>query len=108
MAEETRYAEMTVDELSSELAERGLPKSGKKDALIARLLDDDVAQGGVAPEAEPVAPAAEAGAPTDDDDGDDEPAADEPKPKRGRRRGAAETTTRTAAARARPPPAAIP
>ncbi len=52
MSDESRYAGMKVDELEAELESRGLPKSGKKDDLIARLLDDDVAQGGTAPEAE--------------------------------------------------------
>jgi large subunit ribosomal protein L22 len=52
MSEADRYAAMTVDELGAELETRGLPKSGKKDELIARLLDDDTAQGGTAPEDE--------------------------------------------------------
>jgi ribosomal protein L22 len=90
---------MTVDELSAELETRGLPKGGKKDELITRLLDDDAAQGGAAPEDEAAEqPAAEAkAAATDEADAapsepaaDDAPA-DEPKPRR--RRGAAETTT---------------
>jgi ribosomal protein L22 len=50
MAEPTEYAKLTVDELKAELEKRGLPKSGKKDELIARLEDDDTAQGGTAPE----------------------------------------------------------
>ena len=74
MAEETKYAEMTVDELKAELEKRELTKSGKKDELIARLEDDDVAQGGTAPENQ---------APVE------EPAEE----KQSRRRGAAETTT---------------
>jgi ribosomal protein L22 len=88
MAEQTKYAGMTVDQLSSELEERGLPKSGKKDDLIARLLDDDAAQGGTAPEAE--APA-ETAATEAADATDEEQEAGEEKPRRGRRRGAAET-----------------
>jgi ribosomal protein L22 len=52
MAEETKYAELTVEQLGEELEKRGLKKSGKKDELIARLEDDDAAQGGTAPEAE--------------------------------------------------------
>ena len=59
MAEESKYAEMTVDELEAELEKRDLPKSGKKDELIARLEDDDAAQGGTAPEDEPAARRAE-------------------------------------------------
>jgi ribosomal protein L22 len=86
---ETPYAELTVDELKAELEKRELPKSGKKDELIARLEDDDTAQGGTAPENE-----AAAGA---------EAEAAEDKPKR--RRGAAETTTpKPAQSTARPAP----
>jgi ribosomal protein L22 len=59
MAEETKYADLTVEQLGEELEKRGLKKSGKKDELIARLEDDDTAQGGTAPEAEE-APAEEA------------------------------------------------
>jgi ribosomal protein L22 len=51
-AEETKYAELTVEQLGEELEKRGLKKSGKKDELITRLEDDDAAQGGTAPEAE--------------------------------------------------------
>jgi ribosomal protein L22 len=58
-AEETKYADLTVEQLGEELEKRGLKKSGKKDELIARLEDDDTAQGGTAPEAEE-APAEEA------------------------------------------------
>jgi ribosomal protein L22 len=61
MAEETKYAELTVEQLGEELEKRGLKKSGKKDELIARLEDDDTAQGGTAPEDEK-APAEEAAA----------------------------------------------
>ena len=74
MAEASKYAEMTVDELKAELEKRELTKGGKKDELIARLEDDDTAQGGTAPENEA-------------------PAADETTEKPARRRGAAETTT---------------
>ena len=48
------WESLKVDELKAELEARGLPKSGKKDELIARLADDDVAQAGTTP-----APAAE-------------------------------------------------
>ena len=99
MAKATAYPQMTVDELSAELETRGLPKGGKKDELITRLLDDDAAQGGAAPEdeaAEQPAAEAEAAATDEADAAPSEPAADdapadEPKPRR--RRGAAETTT---------------
>jgi ribosomal protein L22 len=48
------WESLKVDELKAELEARGLPKSGKKEELIARLADDDVAQAGTTP-----APAAE-------------------------------------------------
>jgi ribosomal protein L22 len=70
MAEPTEYAKLTVDELKAELEKRELPKSGKKDELIARLEDDDTAQGGTAPESAPeaaeetTAPAPPAASPT--------------------------------------------
>ena len=35
------YEGWTKDELSEELEKRGLPKSGNKDELIARLQEDD-------------------------------------------------------------------
>lgn len=106
MAQETGYAALTVDQLGTELERRGLPKVGKKDELITRLLDDDTAQGGAAPEDEAAGqPAAEAEvAATDATDATDQAdaassetdagdgPADESKPRR-RRRGAAETTT---------------
>jgi large subunit ribosomal protein L22 len=48
------WESLKVEELKAELEARGLPKSGKKEELIARLADDDVAQAGTTP-----APAAE-------------------------------------------------
>ena len=75
------WESLKVDELKAELEARGLPKSGKKAELIARLADDDVAQKDnvVAP------PAAEA---------QDVEEADETAAKPGRpRRGSAETST---------------
>jgi large subunit ribosomal protein L22 len=63
VAEETKYAELTVEQLGEELEKRGLKKSGKKDELIARLEDDDTAQGGTAPEAEEAPAEEEAEAP---------------------------------------------
>jgi large subunit ribosomal protein L22 len=52
-APEGGWGELTVDELKSELEARDLPKSGKKDELIARL-DEDDASAGAAPAAAPV------------------------------------------------------
>ncbi len=90
MAKKSKYAEMTVDELTAELEKRELPKSGNKEELITRLEDDDAAQGGTAPEDEaPVDEAPEADESTEEDAEAPEPAE---KPAR-RRRGAAETTT---------------
>jgi ribosomal protein L22 len=59
------WESLKVDELKDELEARGLPKSGKKDELVARLEEDDAAP------AEAEAPAAETAA-------EGEPAADEP------------------------------
>jgi hypothetical protein len=39
--EGSSYSESTVAELKDELAERDLPKSGKKEDLVARLEEDD-------------------------------------------------------------------
>jgi len=50
MAQQTGYAELTVEQLKTELERRELPKTGKKDELITRLVDDDASQGGTAPE----------------------------------------------------------
>jgi ribosomal protein L22 len=82
------WESLKVDELKAELEARGLPKSGKKDELIARLADDDVAQKGNAVEA----PATEEAVAAEDEAAaeDKEPAA-EKAPKR-RRRGSAETS----------------
>jgi large subunit ribosomal protein L22 len=107
-APEGGWEALKVDELRAELEARGLPKSGNKAELIARLADDDVAQAGTAP-----APAAEKEAAAEDapqatetpepdseeaaeEDGDEEAGdedAGEPEAKKPRRRGSAETTT---------------
>jgi ribosomal protein L22 len=93
MAEESKYAQMTVEELRAELEKRELSKSGNKEELITRLEDDDTAQGGTAPENKAPVEAA-----------DEKPADKKP----ARRRGAAETTTSTRRDRdeARPAPRA--
>jgi large subunit ribosomal protein L22 len=96
------WESLKVDELKAELEARGLPKSGKKEELIARLADDDVAQAGTTP-----APAAEEEAVAEseaddgvrlkpDPEGEDEPAEDETAEKKPRRRrGSAETGATT-------------
>ena len=118
------WESLKVDDLKAELEARGLPKSGKKEELIARLADDDVAQAGTTPEAAPaeeVAPevatgeaaqeaGVEAAAAADADEaaaeelGAEDAAADEgdadgdaeaPGKQPPRRRGSAETGTRT-------------
>lgn len=38
---EPNYEDSTVEELKDLLAERGLPKTGKRDGLLARLREDD-------------------------------------------------------------------
>ena len=95
MARETGYAALTVDQLETELERRGLAKSGKKDELIARLLDDDAAQAGTEPraaKAEAVDADVAAEVAAEPEPADEEETPREEKPKR-RRRGAAETTT---------------
>jgi ribosomal protein L22 len=97
-APEGGWETLKVDELKAELEARGLPKSGNKAELIARLADDDVAQAGTAPapaaekEAAPedVPQATETPEPDSEEVAEEEAAEDEPKQ---RRRGSAETTT---------------
>jgi ribosomal protein L22 len=118
------WESLKVDELKAELEARGLPKSGKKEELIARLADDDVAQAGTTPEAAPAeepaaaeAPAAETPEPESDEaqeasedaaaaaDADEEAAEEQPKQRP--RRGSAETGVRTRKAPARRPDEAV-
>jgi ribosomal protein L22 len=124
------WESLKVEELKAELEARGLPKSGKKDELVARLADDDVAQAGTTPEApaEEAAPEAatseavqetseEAAAAADADEaaaeelGTEDAAAEgdaeEPAKQPGRRRGSAETGTRTRRTPARSPDEAV-
>jgi ribosomal protein L22 len=84
------WSSLKVDELKEQLEARGLPKSGKKDELIARLEEHDAAGG----EPTPADEAAEA---------QDVEEAKESAPKPARRRGSAETSTeRPKKAAARP------
>ena len=106
------WESLKVDELKAELEARGLPKSGKKDELIARLADDDVAQAGTTPEAAPPKEAEAAAAEADevaaaeaDEVAAEEAAEETPKP--ARRRGSAETGTRTRKTPARRPDEAV-
>ena len=112
------WESLKVDELREELEARGLPKSGNKAELIARLADDDVAQKDnvPAPRAEEAAetPAEEA-APDDGvaeevippEEPAEEPSADEVEKAEvqqpTRRRGSAETSTGTRKAAPRRP-----
>jgi ribosomal protein L22 len=82
-APEGGWSSLKVDELKEQLEARGLPKSGKKDELVARLEEHDASA-----EAEPAAEAVE-------------PEAEEA-PKPARRRGSAETSTEQPKKAARP------
>ncbi len=74
-APEEGWASLKVDELKEQLEARGLPKSGKKDELIARLEEHEAGGGEDAPVAEA-----------------EEAPAEEAAPKPARRRGSAETS----------------
>jgi ribosomal protein L22 len=97
----TDWASLKVDELKEELEKRGLPKSGKKADLVARLEDDAVANPESAPTADDLveegtveAPAAEAEDTSDDtseDTSDDEKEPAEEATAPAKRRGSAET-----------------
>ncbi len=111
------WESLKVDELKAELEARGLPKSGKKDELIARLADDDVAQAGTTPapaaEKEAVAEVEEAppeATAPEEEPAEEEPAeeaAAEPEKKPSRRRGSAETGATTRKTPARRPDEAV-
>jgi large subunit ribosomal protein L22 len=82
-APEDGWASLKVDELKEQLEARGLPKSGKKDELVARLEEFEAA---------PAAEAAEAAEP----EAEAEAAEEAPASKPARRRGSAETSTEQA------------
>jgi len=89
------WESLKVDELKAELEARGLPKSGNKAELVARLEDDEVAQADTAPAEEQEADEvvdAEAAADADEEPADEEAAEDEAEePAAPARRGSAET-----------------
>jgi large subunit ribosomal protein L22 len=85
------WESLKVEELKDELDARGLPKSGKKDELVARLQDDDA--GGGEAIAEEVLPPDEPAEEPSADDVEEAPAAPA-----ARRRGSAETSIEQAKA----------
>jgi ribosomal protein L22 len=82
-APESGWESLKVDELRDELEARGLPKSGKKDELVERLVEDDASEEEPAAEEEPAEEE-----PAEEED-EEEVAATAP------RRGSAETTPAT-------------
>jgi large subunit ribosomal protein L22 len=110
-APEGGWDSLKVDELRAELEARGLPKSGKKDELVARLVEDDAsgeagtAVAAPAEEAAPEEPGADEEAPAEEPTAEEEPAEEEAaedeeeeaaeETATTRRRGSAETTPAT-------------
>jgi large subunit ribosomal protein L22 len=86
-APEDGWASLKVDELKEQLEARGLPKSGKKDELVARLEEFEAAPAEEAAPADEAAEAPAAEAP------EAEAAEEAPAAKPARRRGSAETST---------------
>ena len=120
-APEGGWESLKVEELKAELEARGLPKSGKKEELIARLADDDVAQAGTTPapvaetpepdsdEAQEAGEDAAAAADADEEAAEEagaEPAEGQAKKPR-RRRGSAETGATTRKTPSRRPDEAV-
>jgi large subunit ribosomal protein L22 len=99
-APEDGWASLKVDELKEQLEARGLPKSGKKDELVARLEEFEVGgeptPAGEAAEQEGPAGGKAAAQAQDVEEATEEEAADEEAPKPARRRGSAETSTEQA------------
>jgi ribosomal protein L22 len=89
-APEEGWASLKVDELKDQLEARGLPKSGKKDELIARLEEHDAEAGAPTPAAE----AAEQEGPAGGEAAEEEATQEEEEAATpARRRGSAETST---------------
>jgi ribosomal protein L22 len=74
-APEGGWDSLKVDELRDELEARGLPRSGKKDELVARLVEDDASLEAETVEAEPAEPEADEAVETEAEE--EEPAAEE-------------------------------
>jgi large subunit ribosomal protein L22 len=86
-APEDGWSSLKVDELKEQLEARDLPKSGKKDELVARLEEFEAAP------PEEAAPADEAASATEAPEAEAEAAEEAPASKPARRRGSAETST---------------
>ena len=89
-APEDGWSSLRVDELKEQLEARDLPKSGKKDELVARLEEFEAAP------PEEAAPADEAASAAEAPEAEAEAAEDAPASKPARRRGSAETSTEPA------------
>ena len=86
------WESLKVDELKAELEARGLPKSGNKAELVARLEDDEVAQADTAPAEEQQADEVVEAEAAVEEPAEDEAAEDEAEePSAPARRGSAET-----------------
>jgi ribosomal protein L22 len=94
-APEGGWSSLKVDELKDQLEARGLPKSGKKDELIARLEEHAGSEAAGQPAAEDSVPGGDSGPASE--------ATEESTSKPARRRGSAETTTEKPKAASRRP-----
>ena len=115
-APEGGWESLKVDELRAELEARGLPKAGRKDELVARLVEDDASGDAGADAAPAEAPSEEAGGP-EGPSAEEEPVAEAEgaeaegaeeeeaeEAARPPRRGSAETTPTTERRAPAPPP----